>query len=298
MTMTGNADLPPLARAASDASVAAQQKYVRGTLGYLALLVAAAVFGAARYQVNGAGLDYAATAALVCFGVAAMFAGFLAATRPDRTWYDGRAAAESVKTLAWRYAVGGSPFPISTSGRPTDEVFVERLNGVIKALTYVTIGGGPAEPQITPWMRVCRLGTLVERRRLYEEGRIKDQQAWYSSRATWNEGRASLFAWTGLGLTVIGFLLALSRVIGFLDVDLLGIVSASAAALAAWLQVKQHDGLARAYSVAAQELGTIRSLIDSRETESDWALFVDSAEDAVSREHTMWLASRGLFRMR
>lgn len=294
MTEVGPVDLPPLAQAASDASENAQKQYVRGTLAYLLFLVAAAVFGAVRYRTDPAGLDYAAVAALACFVLAAIVAGFLATTRPDRTWYDGRAAAESVKTLAWRYAVGGNPFPLSAQDRPADEVFVERLHGVIDTLRYISLGVGPAKPQITPWMRACRSDTLATRRRCYEADRIVDQQTWYSSRASWNERRAAVFSWAALGLTVLGFVFALCRAVGFTDADLLGIVSASAAALAAWLQVKQHDALARAYAVAAQELGTVRSLIDSRLDEPEWARFVDSAEEAVSREHTLWLASRGL----
>jgi hypothetical protein len=30
--------------------------------------------------------------------------------RPEDRWYDGRALAESAKSLVWRYSVGGLPF--------------------------------------------------------------------------------------------------------------------------------------------------------------------------------------------
>jgi hypothetical protein len=290
----GPVDLPPLAVAASNASMGAQRMHSRGTLAYLGLLVAAAVFGAIRYRPDPASLDYSALAALVCFVLAALVAGFLASTRPDRTWYDGRAAAESVKTLAWRYAVGGNPFPLPGSDGPADAFFAERLKEIIKTLRYVNLGTGTAAPQITPWMRASRSASSDERRRCYEVGRIEEQQTWYSTRASWNERRASKFALAGLGLTALGVLLALGRAVGVIDADLLGVVSASAAALTAWLQVKQHEALARAYAVAAHELGTIRSLIGQSESGADWARFVDAAEEAISREHTLWLASRGL----
>jgi hypothetical protein len=64
--------------------------------------------------------------------------------------------------------------------------------------------------------------------------------------------------------------------------------------LGLWLQTKQHQVLAHAYAVTAQELSSIRSLIQWQESESDWSAFVDDAETAISREHTLWRAKRGL----
>jgi conflict system pore-forming effector with SLATT domain len=44
--------------------------------------------------------------------------------------------------------------------------------------------------------------------------------------------------------------------------------------------------------VASQELSTISGQVDLTTTEEDWAHFVDQAEEAISREHTLWRASR------
>jgi hypothetical protein len=41
-------------------------------------------------------------------------------------------------------------------------------------------------------------------------------------------------------------------------------------------------------------LSSIRSLIRWQETEADWSNFVDEAETAISREHTLWRANRGM----
>ena len=79
---------------------------------------------------------------------------------------------------------------------------------------------------------------------------------------------------------------------GVLRVDLLGLASAVVAGGAAWVQAKQHQTLATAYAVTSQELSTISGQVDWASTEQEWAHFVDQAEEAISREHTLWRASR------
>jgi SMODS and SLOG-associating 2TM effector domain 1 len=44
--------------------------------------------------------------------------------------------------------------------------------------------------------------------------------------------------------------------------------------------------------VASQELSAISGQVDWSASERDWAHFVDQAEEAISREHTLWRASR------
>ena len=74
---------------------------------------------------------------------------------------------------------------------------------------------------------------------------------------------------------------------------LLGVVASLIAAATAWTQAKQFSNLAAAYTIAHQELTSIRGLLARPiEDEAQWAAFVDSAEGAISREHTMWRAAR------
>jgi hypothetical protein len=85
---------------------------------------------------------------------------------------------------------------------------------------------------------------------------------------------------------------ALGRATGFIQFDLAGIVAALGAAFVAWLSLKQHESLARAYSYAANELALAATRLQSVQGEAEWSVEVDNAEEAVSREHTMWRASR------
>jgi hypothetical protein len=90
----------------------------------------------------------------------------------------------------------------------------------------------------------------------------------------------------------LGIVVAALRVGGVGDGDLLGIAAASAAAAAAWLEVKDHSSLAEAYATTAHELGLVRAAHPMSLDEDRWATYVSDAETAISREHTRWLARR------
>ena len=74
--------------------------------------------------------------------------------------------------------------------------------------------------------------------------------------------------------------------------DLLGVAGACASAAIAWNQLNQNRNLVSLYRIAARELGIIRDRVDTMD-EAGWAAFISDAEDAVSREHTLWLARHG-----
>ena len=126
-------------------------------------------------------------------------------------------------------------------------------------------------------MQQLRGADLAARRAAYGADRLENQRAWYAAKASHNEGL------TG----------AILKATGSVDINLLGLLAAAAAGAAAWLQAKEHATLANAYGIAAQELGVIRMRLAKPSDEADWAAFVEDAEEAISREHTVWLARRG-----
>jgi hypothetical protein len=62
----------------------------------------------------------------------------------------------------------------------------------------------------------------------------------------------------------------------------------------AWVQAKQYQNLATAYGVTSQELSSVASEVATLTDEALWARFVREAEQTISREHTLWRASRGV----
>ncbi len=219
---------------------------------------------------------------------------YLLTVRPDRQWYDSRAAAESAKTLAWRYLVGGQPFAKDqATDREADRLLLGRFAEITDGLRgFAPVPVSDGGHQITPAMRTIRGLPLDDRRSRYFAGRIRDQQAWYAGRAVWNERRSSQWSVTLASLEAVGLVAAALKAAGAVGFDLPGIIGALAAGGVAWFQTKQHQTLANAYAIAAQELADIASREDWPVTEADWARFVDEAEEAISREHTLWCASR------
>jgi hypothetical protein len=232
---------------------------------------------------------YAAIVAAAAFVAALAAEVFILQTQRDRVWYEGRAAAESAKTLAWRYAVGGEPFGVtSVTGRDADRLFIERVRDMLQDLDELDLSLTLVHgEQITPAMRALRNDTLDARKAAYEAARIADQQRWYAAKARWNSLRARRWSAAMVTVETLGCIGAIMKASGELsDVAvLLGLFGAAGAAIAAWLQTRQHQASASAYSVAANELASIRELIHWQETEASWAAFVRDAERSHESIH-------------
>jgi SMODS and SLOG-associating 2TM effector domain 3/SMODS and SLOG-associating 2TM effector domain 1 len=282
-----------LFRSADATAIAAQRQYLLAIRVRLYLLVLAAAAGAVT--VAAAEVDWSSFVGAAALVAAALTELYLVRDQPERHWYEARAAAESAKTLGWRYAVGAEPFGVEVlSGRDADRLLVQRLNDVLTDLDELATeppGGG--SEQITPAMRAVRAAPLPVRRSVYERCRIEEELGWYRAKSAWNQRRARRLTLAVLACEVVGAIGGLLRVAG-ITVNLLGVAAAGAAALGLWLQTRQHQVLAHAYAVTAQELSSIRSLIQWQESEPEWTGFVDDAEAAISREHTLWRAKRGL----
>ncbi len=282
--------LPGLFREADRASLEGQRTYIRLTGWRLVLAVAAPIMAAFTITV-GHGIDVAALGTALAFAGAAVLEQSLIQAKPDRAWYDGRAVAESVKTLTWRYAVCADPFPVSLADGTADDLFNGELRQLLDDAPENSLRPTQA-PAISAEMRALRGRDLRARQRAYLTGRIIDQQTWYARKADFNRCRARQWRWLLFTLEILGIIGAGTRAFGVIHTDLTGIVAAMVAAGVAWLGVKQHDSLARAYTIASHELSTIRSRLERPMSEEHWAAEVRDAEEAISREHTMWRASR------
>ena len=291
MTLTER-DFPALYQAADRESVSAQKGFLRASAIELTFAVVAAFSGAFVWKIGGA--DWAGVLAACAFTTALFSRIYILTVRPDRTWYDGRAVAESAKHLSWRYMVGAEPFRADIgSEKEASDLFVDRLDELLKGLKGLhLVPPTGAEAQITNAMKHVRALPLQDRKDRYRAGRLEDQRSWYAGKARWNRRRAKGWNIILLCIEGIGLAMAVFKAASILNVDFLGLAAAVVAAGMSWLQVKQHNSLAEAYSVAAHELGNILEREPHSDTEEDWSDFVNQAEDAISREHTLWKASR------
>jgi hypothetical protein len=284
------ADLPGLFRAADGASGRGQRSYFRSMAARLGLAVLAAVSGAVTLEVASRGIDAAAIVTTLAFVGVLVVDVFESQTRPGADWYRGRALAESVKTLAWRYAVGGAPFPLDVGAEEAENRFLTRIESLLRDLPTV-IGAPSRGPAITAAMRDLRGRSLAERQQAYLTGRIGDQQEWYAARAEQHGRRANRLQAAGMLLEILGVAAALCEVLRLVTFDLAGIIAAMIAALAAWMTGKQYRANSTAYTLASHELALVRTRLELPVPEPEWSGLVADAEAAISREHTTWRAS-------
>lgn len=283
-----DADLPGFFRDADAASLSGQRRYVRWSRTRLVGAVAAAVGGA--FSLLAGRFDLFGLLTLIGFGAALVAELTIMQTQPERDWYSGRALAESAKTLAWRYAVGADPFPPSLPRENARAELRLRLQVVAReARDRIAIAA--ADTTTTTAMDELRSATFDERKRAYIEGRTQDQQGWYARKALWNRKQTRLWQSVLVGGEVVALVLAAGRAFGAWQVDWSGILAAAIGSGAAWVSIKQYSTLASAYSVAATELGLQTGRLEDAD-ETKWSDTVASAEEAISREHTLWLASR------
>jgi hypothetical protein len=292
VTIDGPADFPALYRSADRESERAQRSYLRSLRVRLGALLVAAFGGALTLTIAG-GFQVGGGLAFIAFACALGAELFLARTSPLTIWYEGRAAAESAKTLAWRYMVRAAPFELDTPD--VDQQFLARTYSLLQDLRSISLG--TAEPdahQISNKMRQVRALDFNERRQIYLADRIADQQRWYSEKARWNNRRARGWVFVSIVLEIAGLIGGALKAFGWITFDMLGFLAASGGGVMAWIEAKQHRNLGTAYGIASQELASIATELPTVNSEEGWAAFVAQAEEAISREHTLWRASRGL----
>ncbi len=287
-----DASLPASFRSADDASLAGQRDTVRQVQWALRLGILAAAGGATTWRIGDAQLDILAGLAGLAFIASLFFTLKLGADRAEERWYRGRAIAESIKTLAWRYAVCGDPFAESLNPPDADRLFVDRVDEVVKKADRDQLSPVVGD-QITSRMRDLRAQILPIRVESYCIGRVQDQMNWYAVNAAANRNSASRWGRVAAAANLVGVAGSLARFLGWIEIDVLGIAAAAAGGATAWVQLKQHRMLASSYALAAQELSLVRERLSHIADEDAWSVEMSDAEDAISREHTMWLARHG-----
>ena len=128
-------EMPALWHAADAASAANQTIFFRLKIVELAgLAVGAAAALVPGSWAGGAGPAISVLAFLAILLVQVSKVGAKAEAR----WYDARAAAESIKSAAWQYAVGGEAFRLGDAD--VEVRFVTRLRGVLANVPALDIG--------------------------------------------------------------------------------------------------------------------------------------------------------------
>jgi len=289
-------DLPAISRACDELSATAQREHLAGHKRLLFLLLAGAAVAALSPVGEALGTPIQLGLALVAAAVLAVGLWLTAALRTRRraeAWYDGRAVAESAKSMAWKYMMRAEPFGGSEEPEAVDQHFCSELGKLLSDVRgHALPPAGADDAQITDTMRAIRGHEAAVRLKVYMGSRIADQQKWYASRSTDKAKRSRTWFMLLIAVNCVALALALGAAVWFRISGFLGIATTAASCCVAWVQLQRYSELAHAYSVTSHELGMLAQRSRGVADDDTLARFVADCETAFSREHTLWRARR------
>lgn len=282
--------LPGLYKSADEASIEAQKYYFCGLFFYLVFLVFAAFVSFAWPKfVEGV------IASVVLFFVTLGILIFLRVKRPDDVWYNGRAVAESVKTISWRWMMRADPYSDCTDVTSVQKKLINDLKIILdqnRGLSHSLNTTAASNEPITEIMRNVRNCSISQRLEIYKKQRIEDQASWYSKKSTYNNKRARYCFTVSVGLHLVAMVFLLYKIKSPSSDLPVEVIATAAGAVLTWLQAKKHNELNSSYSLAMHEIGLIKAEAEFVETEEHLSDFVINSENAFSREHKQWVAQK------
>lgn len=288
-------DYPNYYIAGDSASLKSQSNYVKLVKWDLILMIFSAALAIYNYQTEDSKvLIYSLSSVLLIVALAISI--ILKTKKYEDIWYRGRALAESCKTLTWRYIMCSEYFENDISTHEVEKRFIERIREIhaeFDDLQKELQARDLSYPIITNEMKKIRLLNANQRKTYYIEHRIQNQIDWYSSKADSNKTKYENW----FLVVIICQVLALFSIIYLIkyplsNFNLVGLFSTIAASGFSWLQLKRYQENKEAYTTATSELNLIKAESDYNFTDREFSKYVLDSENAMSREHTMWLAQK------
>ena len=280
---------PALFTSSDNYSIKAQDNFKNLNKWTLIALVVATVFSSVTQE------NWAIWTSTALILVSAILSTLMLVLKFEKGWYEGRAVAESIKTLCWKFMTGARPFSIDLNETRAQNLLIDNFKKVIghRKDFFTLIGSDFAENEQLPveLMNIRKL-SKDERIGIYKTQRLEKQKKWYTDKTTENK------KWTKISFAIIivaQVLAVISLVLKIkfeFEFSIAPILVTISTAYIAWLQLRRYQELSQSYLITATELSLIKSKINQVETESDFSEFVDDSETAISREHTLWLARR------
>lgn len=283
-------DFPALYKSADSASLKTQSAYFNALKCYLILLIIAALVSFS-YPAD----VYAAIASASLFLITLGILIWLKVQKPEDTWYNGRAVAESVKTRTWRWMMKAEPYESDGPNEQVQKEFLNDLKAILnqnRSLSH--------ELEWTPDLGEAISGAMIDIRSLpwekrlevYVSERIDNQSHWYSKKSQLNKRLSKQWFVVSIVLHSLAILLLLYRIkepSASLPIE---VVATAASAVLTWVQAKKHNELNSSYALAAHEIVLIKGESVSVTEENHLSEFIINSESAFSREHTQWVARK------
>lgn len=284
---------PLLFKIADDRSKKSQNIFIYLNIFILFLLVIASTSTIFNNQVEGP--NWITTLCTLSLLGSTLLNIYIFFFRPEKTWYEGRAIAESVKTLTWKFITGTKPFKLNLTQENVENIFNENLKNIIgqRKDFYVLIGKAfPDGNLITQEMLSIRESKFKNRKMIYLEDRVQDQINWYSRKTAENNLNKNILFGLIVGFQILGIIFFIFESNYNLKLSFTPLFITITSIFMTWLQLKRFQELTDAYGITATELKFIKEKSKFLNDDNDLEKYVDDAEMAISREHTLWLARR------
>lgn len=281
--------MPPLYVATDRYATKWQKRFLIAQKTQLISLIAASVGSGTAWIIRD-NVQVSAAITLTALVVALFTKIFMIQFEPEKKWYNGRAAAESIKTITWKYTQCAKPFDKGLSQVSVIQLFNQRIEDVLKMVPTLNEPSG-IDTQFTSSMQEMRKSKLSQRMTFYKKHRLTDQINWYRTKSKYNMRKSYLWSISVLIFEFIAIIFAVLRLFYIDSIDFSGIIATAAAAILSWVQSKQFETLSQSYAVTSHELAKVNTSLNNITTEEKWSLTVEQGEEAISREHTLWVAS-------
>lgn len=289
-----DSDLPGLFQSADKTSNSEQKKFFISIGIYLILIILTSIIG---FLISLDSQPYLKIFSAVIFFATLSITIWRKIQKPDNTWYNGRAVAESVKTRSWRFMMCAEPYFNDLQAYNIRKSFIDDLKTILKQNESLIkkIGTNTSlEDPITQKMDQIRNLSTSQRFEIYRDQRITNQALWYKKNTKKNKRFADVYFWIMVGLHLVVIILLLSTISNNDVILPIGVFAALASSILTWIQSKKYSELVSSYSLTTHEIILMKSevieILDGQE--QDLSNYVMNCENAFSREHTQWFARK------
>lgn len=213
-----------------------------------------------------------------------------------RKWFEFRAVAESIKSLAWQYTMGCGDFCDENAAK---KLFLEQIKQIkerYEVNPYPKTISSDGIDEIKDTMEIVTKMEWKEKKETYIKERINNQIAWYTNKSKLNKKYSDMSNVVIIFLQVFAIIVCIYLVYNHVNgAPILALITTIITSMIGWSRSKQYAELVEPYLNTARELSEIRQEIKLVKDETEFQYLVLNAEQAISREHTMWLVNRGLF---
>jgi hypothetical protein len=282
-------DYPGLYQCADMASKESQKFYYGILISYLISLIIISIIPLFNLSLNSKNL---LLALLFIISLALMI--WLVVKKPEESWYNGRAVAESVKTRTWRWMMKADPYN-NESEDSSNRLFINDLKEILKQNEKLgeLLGNESAlsEP-LSEKMRMIRGSGVKERLDYYIKNRIFDQSNWYMKQTILNKNKSKFWFIVLVSIHFLAIVFLLYQLMDSTKIFPIELLTVCAGVVISWVQTKRYRQLAAAYSLTVHEIALIKYESSNINREIELSEFVLNSENAFSREHTQWVARK------